>query len=250
VKAVVTGGASGLGLAVAQRIVQGGGRVALLDCNRVLAQQVAETLGDHAIAIETDVGDDDSVNAVVQQAHTTFGGLNVAVNCAGILSGEKMLSQDRVMATAEFEQVMAVNVLGTFRVCRAVAQVMQSHAPMASGERGVIVNTASIAAFEGQVGQVAYSASKGAIVSMTLPMARELSRYHIRVFTIAPGVFETPMLAALSEEQRSALAQQMAFPRRLGCVDEFAQMVQQVVENSMLNGAVIRLDGGMRLSTR
>jgi len=244
-KAFITGGASGLGYAVAQRIEAAGGQVAIADLESALATQSLSSESDRCHAVMTDVTDDDSVDQAIKTVIEKFGLINLLVNCAGILASEKMLSKDHTLASSDFEKSIAVNLLGTFRVCRTVAEAMQHNEH--SEERGVIINTTSIAAYEGQIGQLAYSASKGGVASMTLPMARELARHNIRVMAIAPGIFATPMLADLPDEIKQVLIDRCVFPHRMGYPHEFAQIVQQIVENPMLNGSVIRLDGGLRM---
>jgi NAD(P)-dependent dehydrogenase (short-subunit alcohol dehydrogenase family) len=247
VRAIVSGGASGLGFATAQRLCAGGGRVVLLDLNAAALHAAAAALGPGASGIATDVTDDAQVADAVVRARATLGGINLAVNCAGIAPAARLLGRDGPMRTAQFRRAIDVNLIGTLQVCREAALAMQANAPGADGERGLIVMTASIAAWEGQIGQLAYAASKGAVVAMTLPMARELAAFGIRVMSIAPGVFRTPMLEALPEQARLALARQIPFPARAGEPHEFADLVAQLVENAMLNGAVIRLDGGLRM---
>ncbi|MBN4080572.1 SDR family NAD(P)-dependent oxidoreductase [Beggiatoa alba] len=251
VKAFVTGGASGLGYAVAERIIDAGGEVAIVDLPVALKKQSLSSATDRCIALSCDVTQDASVDKTLSFALDQFSELNLLVNCAGVLASEKMLSTDHVMPSSDFEKVIAVNLTGTFRVCRAVADRMRDNLDNPSDDdRGVIINTASIAAYEGQIGQLAYSASKGAVASMCLPMARELARYNIRVMTIAPGIFETSMLKDISADVKDKLIQQSIYPKRPGKAEEFAQMVQQIVENPMLNGSVIRLDGGMRMPAK
>jgi NAD(P)-dependent dehydrogenase (short-subunit alcohol dehydrogenase family) len=249
-KAIITGGASGLGQAVAEDIVAAGGRVALLDVNAAAGQALASKLGERASFIETDVTSEAAVNAAVAAASQAMGGINVAVNCAGVGWPKRMVGKDGPMPGDFFRKVIEINLVGTLLVCKAAAAEMQKNAPNADGERGAIVMTASVAAFDGQVGQVAYSASKGGVVGMTLPMARELAALGIRVVTIAPGLFLTPMMAALPAEAQESLGRQVPFPPRLGRPAEYASFVRQIVENPMLNGETIRLDGAIRMAPR
>ena len=247
---IVTGGSSGLGAACARRLVSGGGRVIIADVQGEAGQVLAGELGAGARFVHTDVTSEASVQAAVETAGDSFGGLQGAINCAGIGVAMKVLSSRGIHDLEAFARVIAVNLTGTFNVIRLAAEAMSKGEPNAAGERGVIVNTASVAAYEGQIGQAAYSASKGGVVGLTLPVARELARYGIRVNTIAPGLFDTPMLAGLPEKARQSLAGQVPFPSRLGDPAEFAALVQHVVENGMLNGEVIRLDGAIRMAPR
>jgi NAD(P)-dependent dehydrogenase (short-subunit alcohol dehydrogenase family) len=249
-RAIITGGASGLGQAVAEDVVAGGGRVALLDVNKAAGEALAARLGDRATFVETDVTSEAAVNAAVATASQAMGGLNVAVNCAGVGWPKRLVGKDGPMPGDFFRKVIEINLVGTLLVCKAAAAEMQKNMPNADGERGAIVMTASVAAFDGQIGQVAYSASKGGIVGMTLPMARELAAFGIRVVTIAPGLFLTPMMAALPVEAQESLGKQVPFPPRLGRPQEYAAFVRQVVENPMLNGETIRLDGAIRMAPR
>jgi NAD(P)-dependent dehydrogenase (short-subunit alcohol dehydrogenase family) len=249
-RAIITGGASGLGQAVAEDIVAGGGRVALLDVNKATGEALAARLGDRATFIETDVTSEAAVNAAVTAASQALGGLIVAVNCAGVGWPKRLVGKDGPMPGDFFRKVIEINLVGTLLVCKAAAAEMQKNAPNADGERGAIIMTASVAAFDGQIGQVAYSASKGGVVGMTLPMARELAAFGIRVVTIAPGLFLTPMMAALPAEAQESLGKQVPFPPRLGRPQEYAAFVRQVLENPMLNGETIRLDGAIRMAPR
>jgi len=249
-RAIITGGASGLGQAVAEDVVAGGGRVALLDVNKAAGEALAARLGDHATFIETDVTSEAAVNTAVGAAAAAMGGLNVAVNCAGVGWPKRLVGKDGPMPGDFFRKVIEINLVGTLLVCKAAAAEMQKNTPNADGERGAIIMTASVAAFDGQIGQVAYSASKGGVVGMTLPMARELAAFGIRVVTIAPGLFLTPMMAALPVEAQESLGKQVPFPPRLGRPQEYAAFVRQVVENPMLNGETIRLDGAIRMAPR
>lgn len=250
VRAIVTGGASGLGLSVVESVIAAGGHATLLDVNEAAGAEVAQRLGARARFRQVDVTSEDAVNRAVQESGDAMGGLNLAVNCAGVGWPKRMVGKDGPMPGEFFRKVVEINLVGTLLVCKAAAAAMQKNAPNAGGERGAIVMTASVAAFDGQVGQVAYSASKGGIVGMTLPMARELAAFGIRVVTIAPGLFLTPMMAALPKEAQESLGRQVPFPPRLGHPEEFASLVRQVVENPMLNGETIRLDGSIRMAPR
>lgn len=249
--AIVTGGASGLGEATVRRFVDVGTKVVIADFNADKGKALAEELGDSVIFVETNVTSEEAVQKAVDTALNEFDGLNILVNCAGVAIAMKTYHHEKGPHPLElFETVIKVNVLGTFNAIRLAAFAMSKNEPNEMGERGVIINTASVAAYDGQIGQAAYSASKGGIVGMTLPIARDLSRDGIRVMTIAPGIFDTPMLAGLPEPARISLGQQVPFPSRLGNPAEYAQLAQQIVENSMLNGEVIRLDGAIRMSPR
>ncbi|KAF1700642.1 SDR family NAD(P)-dependent oxidoreductase [Pseudoxanthomonas suwonensis] len=251
VRAVVTGGVSGLGLAVAQRIVADGGKVALLDVNDDKGAAAVEALGaDNARYFRTDVTDEAGVAATLAAARDFLGGLNVAVNCAGILGAGRVLGKEGPMPLDGFARTVMVNLVGSFNVAKAAAALMQHNAPGEDGERGVIVNTASVAAYEGQIGQAAYSASKGGVVGMTLPMARELARFGIRVMTVAPGVFWTPMVDGMPESVQQSLAATIPFPARLGQPAEFADTVAFILRTRYLNGETIRLDGATRLAPK
>jgi len=246
-KAVVTGGASGLGHAVAQYIVAHGGKVALFDVNEDKGHAAARELGDAARFFKTDVTSEDGVTANTAAARDAMGGLNVVMNCAGILGAGRVLGKEGAMKLANFQTTVMVNLIGSFNVAKAGAALMQANEPGEDGERGVIVNTASVAAWEGQIGQAAYSASKGGVVGMTLPMARELSRFGIRVMTIAPGIFWTPMVDGMPPQVQESLSASIPFPSRLGKPAEFAETVAFIIGNRYLNGSVIRLDGSVRL---
>ena len=248
--AVVTGGASGLGLAVAGMIVQAGGKVTLLDVNEAQGTAAAASLGAQATFIATDVTDESAVNSAIERAREQMGRLNAAISCAGIGNPARLVGKQGPMAGAFFRKMIEINLVGTLLVSKAAAVAMQQNPPSADGERGVIVMTASVAAFDGQIGQVAYSASKGGIVGMTLPMARDLASSGIRVMTVAPGLFATPMMKSLPQEAQDSLGKQTPFPPRLGHPDEFAAMVAHIVENTMLNGETIRLDGAIRMQPR
>lgn len=239
---LVTGGASGLGAAVVEGLTWSGANVLIADLD-------GEAPGENARFVETDVTDEGSVRSSVDAA-LKLGKLSGVVNCAGIATAEKVLGRNGPHSLESFANVVEVNTIGTFNVIRLAAQAMQKNKPSESGERGVIVNTASIAAFDGQVGQAAYSASKGGVVAMTLPIARELASYGIRVMAIAPGIFDTAMIAGLTEEARESLGEQIPFPPRLGKPEEYAALVLHIIENEMLNGEVIRLDGAIRMAAR
>ncbi|MFC1750753.1 SDR family NAD(P)-dependent oxidoreductase [Pseudomonadota bacterium] len=249
--ALVTGGASGLGLATAKRVLAAGGKVAVLDMAGDLRATTVKELGSNALFVSADVSSESAVNQAVSSAVDFLGEITLTVNCAGIAPSHRVLAREGLMETSQFVSVISINLIGTFMVCRAVANVMQHNSPHGEDEeRGVIINTASVAAIEGQIGQAAYAASKGGVVSMALPLAREFSRIGIRVMTIAPGIFETPMFDTLPVEAREALAANVPYPKRLGKADEFAQLVEQIYENSMLNGEVIRLDGALRMQPK
>ena len=251
VRAVITGGVSGLGFAVAQRFVREGGRVALFDVNDGKAGAAVAELGEaNARYFRTDVTDEAGVVANVAAAREFLGGLDAAVNCAGILGSGRMLGKDGPMPLSQFAGTVMVNLVGSFNVAKACAAVMQGNEGSAEGERGVIINTASVAAYEGQIGQAAYSASKGGVVGMTLPMARELARFGIRVVTIAPGVFWTPMVDGMPEAVQQSLAASIPFPSRLGRPEEFADLAAYILGNPYLNGETIRLDGATRLAPK
>lgn len=247
---IVTGGASGLGAATARRLVAGGGRVVIADLNAAMGEALAAELGANAVFALTNVSDEDSAKACVALAQSHFGGLNGLINCAGVGPAEKVLGKNGVHLLSSFSRTININVIGTFNMLRLAAEAMSTGAAAASGERGVIVNTASVAAFDGQIGQAGYSASKGAVVAMTLPIARELARFGIRVMTIAPGIFETPMLLGLPQEAQDSLGKMVPFPPRLGRPQEFAALVLHILENEMLNGEVIRLDGAIRMAPK
>jgi len=251
VRAVITGGVSGLGLAVARHLVGNGAKVALFDVNDDKGAAAVAELGEaNARYFRTDVTSEDGVAANVAAAKDFLRGLNVAINCAGILGAGRMLGKDGPMPLSQFQSTVMVNLVGSFNVAKAAAALMQNNEPGTDGERGVIVNTASVAAYEGQIGQAAYSASKGGVVGMTLPMARELSRFGIRVMTIAPGIFWTPMVDGMPENVQQSLAASIPFPSRLGKPEEFADLVAYILGNTYLNGETIRLDGATRLAPK
>jgi 3-hydroxyacyl-CoA dehydrogenase/3-hydroxy-2-methylbutyryl-CoA dehydrogenase len=248
--ALVTGGASGLGAATARAFIERGGRLTILDRPNSPGEQLAKDLGSKALFAAADVTNSEQVTAAIQKTVASFGGMHILVNCAGVGSAMKTTGKQGPLPLDIFEMVIRINLIGTFNVTRLTATEMLKNTPNEEGERGVIINTASIAAFEGQIGQAAYAASKGGVVAMTLPIARDLARDGIRCCTIAPGTFDTPMLSMLSEEVRQALGAQIPFPPRLGRPSEYAALACQIVENPMLNGETIRLDGALRMPPR
>jgi NAD(P)-dependent dehydrogenase (short-subunit alcohol dehydrogenase family) len=251
VRAVISGGVSGLGLAVAEHLVTHGGKVALFDVNDDKGAAAIAALGDaNARYFKTDVTDEASVSANVDAAREFLGGLNAAISCAGILGAGRVLGREAPMPLANFQSTVMVNLVGSFNLAKAAANLMQHNDAGPDGERGVIVNTASVAAYEGQIGQAAYSASKGGVVAMTLPMARELARFGIRVMTIAPGVFWTPMVDGMPDSVQESLAASIPFPSRLGQPPEFADLVAYILGHTYLNGETIRLDGATRLAPK
>lgn len=250
-KAIVTGGASGLGEATVRRIAANGGKAAIFDVNGERAKRLVKELGEESVIyLKTDVTDAAQVETNVAEVIGRFGHVNAAINCAGIGTPGKVVSKGEPLALSQFEKVIQINLIGTFNVIRVAAAAMQKNEPNAAGERGLIISTASVAAYEGQIGQAAYSASKGGIVSMTLPIARELARDGIRVMAIAPGLMQTPMFDGLPEAAVQSLSASVPFPARLGRPDEYAQLVQSIAENTMLNGEVIRLDGAIRMQPK
>ena len=250
VTAIVTGGASGLGEATVRDIVSHGGRAVILDLEEEKARKLADELGSNSAFFHADVTDENSVQDAVRKACDTFGHINVLVNCAGIAIAKKTLGKQGPHDLPSFSKVIAVNLTGTFNTIRLVSEKMATNEPNPHGERGVIINTASVAAFDGQIGQAAYSASKGGIVGMTLPLARDLAHLGIRVMTIAPGLFHTPLFAQLPEKARKALGEMTPFPSRLGQPSEYAHLVLSIIENAMLNGETIRLDGAIRMQPK
>ena len=248
---LVTGGGSGLGAATARMVVEAGGSVVVADVDADRGKQVADGLGERARFVAADVTDEDSVRAAVAAAaEEVQGGLYAAVSCAGIAPAERVLGRQGPHSLDRFVTVIQVNLVGTFNLTRLAAETMAGNEPLADGERGVIVNTASVAAFDGQIGQAAYSASKAGVAGMTLPIARELARLGIRVMAIAPGIFDTPMLAAMPDQVRASLGAQVPFPSRLGQPEEYAALVRHILENRMLNGETIRLDGAIRMAPK
>lgn len=250
VKAIITGGISGLGLACARRIISDGGKVSLFDINEAAAKEIINELGSRAQFVKTDVSDEKNVEQSCQKAKEFLGSINVAINCAGVLSAGRVLGREAPMATDYFSKAIQINLIGSFNISKTAANIMQENEADSDNQRGVIINTASIAAYEGQIGQAAYSASKAAIVGMTLPMAREFTRIGVRVMTIAPGVFMTPMVSGMPEEVKAALGAAVPFPSRLGNPAEFADTMAHIIENTYLNGSVIRLDGAIRLQAK
>jgi NAD(P)-dependent dehydrogenase (short-subunit alcohol dehydrogenase family) len=247
---LVTGGASGLGGATAEMIAGSGGQVVIVDVNESAGTSLAAKLGDRCRFVRADVTSETEIERAVDTAVQSFGALHGAVNAAGVGAAERVLGKEGPQPLAHFSKVIQINLVGTFNVIRLAAAAMARNQPDEAGERGVIVNTASVAAYDGQIGQAAYSASKGGIVAMTLPVARELARIGVRVMTIAPGTFDTPLLAGLPEAARQSLAQQVPFPPRLGRPPEYAALVRHIFENQMLNGEVIRLDGAIRMAPK
>jgi NAD(P)-dependent dehydrogenase (short-subunit alcohol dehydrogenase family) len=246
---LVAGGGSGLGAATAHMLVAHGGNVVIADINKAGAL-VAEKLGAQTRYCEADVTNEAQVQAAVDACSREFGGIHGAINCAGVATGERIVGKNGPHRLASFRRTVEINLIGTFNVIRLAAAAMSAAKPMPSGERGVIVNTSSVASFEGQIGQAAYAASKAGVNGMTLPIARELAKFGIRVMTIAPGIFDTPMLQGMSEELRASLGQQVPFPARLGRPEEFAALVRHIIENEVLNGEVIRLDGAIRMGPK
>jgi 3-hydroxyacyl-CoA dehydrogenase / 3-hydroxy-2-methylbutyryl-CoA dehydrogenase len=250
VRAVVTGGASGLGRATVEAFAAAGGRVAILDRPASAGADVAKSIGERATFTPADVTSEDDVTRALETAHRALGAINVLVNCAGIGTAAKTLGRSGPAKLEEFTRVIQVNLIGTFNCIRLASVWMAKNTPDAEGERGVIVNTASVAAYDGQIGQAAYAASKGGIVGMTLPIARDLAEQGIRVCTIAPGIFDTPLLGTLPEPVRASLAKQVPFPSRLGRASEYAALALHIVSNAMLNAETIRLDGAIRMQPR
>lgn len=250
VKAVITGGASGLGLATAERLISAGARVTLFDVNQEAGSKAVSKLGSNARFDSVDVTNESAVDAAIERARSEMDGINLAVNCAGVAWPRRIVNKEGPMPGDFFRKVIEINLIGTLLVSKAACAAIQKNAPNAEGERGLIVMTASVAAFDGQIGQVAYSASKGGVVGMTLPMARDLASSGIRVMTIAPGIFKTPMMASLPQEAQDSLGRQVPFPPRLGRPDEYAALVAHICENVMLNGECIRLDGAIRMAPK
>ncbi|MDJ0794431.1 MAG: SDR family oxidoreductase [Woeseiaceae bacterium] len=249
-KAVVTGGASGLGFASAQRVNDEGGQVVLLDINDELGAESVAKLGDRASYVSTDVSNEESVKAAMKQAAETMGGITLAINCAGVADAGRALGREGPWPAAKFNRVIQINLIGTFNVTKEAAAVMNANEPTDDGERGVIISTASIAAFEGQIGQAAYSASKGGVHAMMLPLAREFAQFGIRVNTIAPGIMLTPMMAGMPEEVQDSLAAQVPFPKRLGKPEEYANTVAYIYETTYVNSETVRCDGAIRMQPK
>ena len=249
-RAVITGGASGLGHAVARHVVAAGGKVVMLDVQEGPGRAAAAALGDRAAFVRCDVTAEAEVNAAMDAAAERLGGLNLLVNCAGVIGAGRVLGKNGPMAGEFFTKVIHINLIGTFLCDKAAAALMQHNSPGPDGERGVLIHTSSVAAFEGQIGQVAYSATKAAVAGMTLPIARELARFGIRCVSIAPGIFHTPMMDGMPREVQDSLGAQVPFPSRLGKPEEFAQLVASVFEIPMLNGTTMRLDGAIRLQPK
>jgi len=247
---VVSGGASGLGEATVRLLAQSGGRVIVADMNAEQGNRVAGEIGANAKFVQTDVTNEDQVQAAIDAAVASFGGLHGAISCAGVGMAMRIVSKMGPHPLDVFKTVIDINLVGTFNVMRFAANVMAQNAPNDGGERGVLINTASVAAYDGQIGQIAYAASKAAIVGMTLPAARDLAKLGIRCVTIAPGLFDTPLMAMLPEEAKKSLGDAVPFPSRLGQPLEFAQLVKQIVELPMLNGETIRLDGALRMAPK
>jgi NAD(P)-dependent dehydrogenase (short-subunit alcohol dehydrogenase family) len=247
---IVTGGGSGLGAATVRMLVEAGGRVTIADLNAEAGQEIVREFGSDARFVKADVSDGEEGAVAVAAAVAAFGDLRGLVNCAGVAPAEKVVGRDGPHRLESFARTVSINLIGTFNMIRLAAAAIQNAEPDAEGERGVIVNTASVAAFDGQIGQAAYAASKGGVAAMTLPIARELARHGIRVVSIAPGIFETPMMADMPAEVQAALGKSVPFPPRLGRPAEFAELVRHVLENNMLNGEVIRLDGALRMGAR
>ena len=249
-RAVITGGASGLGHAVAQHISAQGGKVVILDVQEGPGRAAAAALGAPSLFVRCDVTSEAEVNAAMQSAHQHLGGLNLLVNCAGVVGAGRMLGKNGPMAGEFFTKVIHINLIGTFLCDKAAAALMQNNPPGVDGERGLLIHTSSVAAFDGQIGQAAYAATKAAVAGMTLPIARELARFGIRCVAIAPGIFHTPMMDGMPADVQASLAAQVPFPPRLGRPEEFAQLVASVFEIAMLNGETIRLDGAIRMQPK
>ena len=246
----ISGGGSGLGAASARILAKSGANVVLADVNEQAGHSTQIEIGSNALFVKTDVTDSKSVSQALIKTTESFGHIHGAINCAGVAIAVKTVGRDGPHAIEDFERVIRINLTGTFNVIRLAAAQMVENEPDKNGERGILINTASVAAYDGQIGQVAYSASKGGIVGMTLPVARDLARYGIRVMTVAPGIFDTPLLAGLPEKARISLGEQVPFPSRLGKPEEFGLLVRQIIENPMLNGEVIRLDGAIRMAPK
>ncbi|MBF96913.1 MAG: putative oxidoreductase [Alphaproteobacteria bacterium MarineAlpha9_Bin4] len=250
INAVITGGSSGLGKATVEIILDNGGKVTILDTQKTKGEEIAASKGKNCSFLYTDVTEEKSIKENLSIIKESFGDINLAVNCAGVGTPEKVIGKEKTHSTINFEKILKVNLTGTFNVIKNVADLMQNNSSSDDGFKGLIINTASIAAYDGQIGQAAYSASKGGIVSMTLPIARELARFGIRICTIAPGLFETPMLQGLPEKAYNSLVDSTIFPKRLGFPNEYAKLVLAIYKNNMLNGETIRLDGSLRLAPK
>ena len=249
-KAIISGGASGLGLKTAEKIINSGGMVVLMDLNTEQGNENAKKLGNRALFINTDVTSESDVQNAISKANRFMEGITLAVSCAGVVGAARALGREKPMPLEFFSQTIKVNLIGSFLISKEAANIMQNNSPNTDGERGLIINTASVAAFEGQIGQAAYSASKGGIVGMTLPLAREFARIGVRVNTIAPGIFMTPMVAGMTEELQNSLGKQVPFPPRLGRPEEYADLVESIYRNAMINGETIRLDGAIRMQPK
>ncbi|MBI3715447.1 MAG: SDR family NAD(P)-dependent oxidoreductase [Betaproteobacteria bacterium] len=247
---LIAGGGSGLGAATARLLINNGGNVVLADVNADAGEKAVAEFGSKAKFIKTDVTDEASVQAAVDLCKSAFGGIHGVVNCAGVAPGERVVGKNGPHSLANFSRTVSINLIGTFNVIRLAATAMTLQAPEATGERGVIINTSSVASFEGQIGQAGYAASKAGVNGMTLPIARELAKFGVRVMTIAPGIFDTPMLQGMSEEIRTSLGMQIPFPPRLGRPAEYAALAKHIIENEVLNGEVIRLDGAIRMGAK
>jgi len=247
---LITGGASGLGFTTAEMIIKNGGNAVLLDVNAEAGKQAEIQLGKNAKFVKTDVTNELEVQNAIDMTIKHFGGIHGVANCAGVGPAMRVVGKNGPHPLDFFSKIININLIGTFNVLRLATNIMQNNEPNEGGERGIIINTASVAAFDGQIGQAAYSASKGGIVAMTLPIARELARMGIRVMTIAPGIFETPLLASMPDDVKESLGKQVPFPPRLGQPSEYANLVKHIIENQMLNGEVIRLDGAIRMGAK
>jgi len=249
-KAIISGGASGLGLKTAEKIINSGGMAVLMDLNSEQGNANAKKLGNRALFVKTDVTSENEVQTAIGEANNFMEGITLAVSCAGIVGAARALGREKPMPVEFFSQTIKVNLIGSFLISKEAANIMQNNTPNIDGERGAIINTASVAAFEGQIGQAAYSASKGGIVGMTLPLAREFARIGVRVNTIAPGIFMTPMVAGMTQELQDSLGKQVPFPPRLGRPEEYADLVESIYRNAMINGETIRLDGAIRMQPK
>lgn len=247
---IVTGGSSGLGAGCVRRLAGHGANVIIADVNNTAGQKLAANMGGNVAYVQTDVTNETGVQALIDAAVDKYDAVHGVINCAGIAIAQRVLGREGIHELEAFNRVIQVNLIGTFNIIRLAAEAMANNDPNPKGERGVIINTASVAAYDGQIGQAAYAASKGGVVSLTLPLAREFARIGVRVMTIAPGLFDTPMLAGLPEKARQSLAQQVPFPSRLGDPDDYAHLAEHIINNDMLNGEVIRLDGAIRMAPK